>query len=198
MSARRAASVDPSGNIPRASSRTRPSSGRTACGRPSCCCTRWRRPRCPGIRAVEFYLALRRLGKEVLPFDYNGETARIAQAAQPEGLHHPPAAILRSLPEGRSGPGMDGEGRPVPRARTAPSSPPWGSKHWSECIFNAETQRTQRKRRENQWDKAPPCPSERSADTSIRARTPPVLSLLCASLCVLCVSALKSHSIIAT
>src|ERR1019366_10689160 len=94
-------------------------------------------------------------------------------------------------PEGRAGPGMDGEGRPLHRARPHRAIHHGEVSTGSECIFPAETQRRRVKRRENQWDKAPPCPSERSSDTSIRARAPPILSLLCASLCVLCASALN-------
>src|ERR1017187_9463003 len=69
MSARRAASADPSGSIPRASSKTRPSSGQT----PVMLLHNDGDDAVPWYQGVEFYLALRRLGKEVYLFDYNGE-----------------------------------------------------------------------------------------------------------------------------
>src|SRR5947209_20547125 len=43
--------------------------------------------------------------------------ARPAESRRSEGLRDPPAAVLRSLPEGRARAGVDGEGRPLHRAR---------------------------------------------------------------------------------
>ena len=68
----------------------------------------------PWYQGIEYYLALRRLGKEVYMFNYNGEPHGLRKRRQPEGLHDSPAAVLRSLPERRAHAGVDGEGNSVP------------------------------------------------------------------------------------
>ena len=40
----------------------------------------------PWYQGIEYYLALRRLGKEVYLFNYNGEPHGLRQAREPEGL----------------------------------------------------------------------------------------------------------------
>ncbi len=72
----------------------------------------------PWYQGIEFFLALRRLGKEVYLFNYNGQPHGLQRPRRSEGLHHPHAAVLRSLPEGRAGAGLDGKGRAVPRSGT--------------------------------------------------------------------------------
>src|SRR5215470_14057320 len=52
-----------------------------------------------------------------LPVRLQRRASRSSQAAEPEGLHDSPAAVLRSLPEGRARAGLDGEGRPLYRTR---------------------------------------------------------------------------------
>ncbi len=102
-SARRAASAARSGNIPRASSRTRPSSGRTACRRRCMILQNDGDDAVPWYQGIEFFLALRRLGKEVYLFNYNGQPHGLRNRRRPEGLHHPHAAVLRPFPERRAG-----------------------------------------------------------------------------------------------
>ena len=71
----------------------------------------------PWYQGIELFLSLRRLGKEVYLFNYNGEPHGLRKRAQPEGLHPAHAAVLRSLPEGRAQARLDGERHPVPGAR---------------------------------------------------------------------------------
>ena len=69
----------------------------------------------PWYQGIEFFLALRRLGKEAYLFNYNGQPHGIERPGRSEGLHDPPAAVFRPLFEGSASAGLDGKGRAVPQ-----------------------------------------------------------------------------------
>ena len=71
----------------------------------------------PWYQGMEFFLALRRLNKEVYLFNYNGQPHGIRRPARSEGLYDSLAAVFRPLFEGSAGAGLDGEGRTVPGER---------------------------------------------------------------------------------
>ena len=60
-------------------------------------------------QGLEFYAAARRLGKQVILLSYPGRSAPPRTTREPEGLPDPHAPVLRSLPEGHAGAGVDGE-----------------------------------------------------------------------------------------
>jgi len=69
----------------------------------------------PWYQGIEYFLALRRLGKEAYLFGLQRRAAWIAQASESEGLHDAATAVFRSLPERRPSSRMDGKGNPVHR-----------------------------------------------------------------------------------
>ena len=65
-------------------------------------------------QGVEYYNTLRRLGKPVVMLEYPGENHGLAQAGEPAGLHGADEGVLRPLPDGRAGAGLDDRGRAAP------------------------------------------------------------------------------------
>ena len=55
----------------------------------------------PWYQGIEYYLALRRLGKEVYLLNYNGELHGLRNEGDQRGLHGADAAVLRPPPEGQ-------------------------------------------------------------------------------------------------
>ena len=81
-------------------------------------------------QGVEFFNTLRRLGKPVIMLEYIGREPRPAQAGESARLHRAHEGVLRSLPDGRAGAGLDDQGRAAPEdgrasegARAAEATP---------------------------------------------------------------------------
>ncbi len=64
-------------------------------------------------QGIEYFNTLRRLDKPVIMLEYKGENHGLRVAEEHEGLHRPHARVVRSLPDGQSEPGVDGEGHPA-------------------------------------------------------------------------------------
>ena len=73
----------------------------------------------PWYQGIEFYSALRRLGKPAWMFNFNTEKHGLRERENQKVLDHPPGRVLRPLPAREAAAGVDGEGRSVPRARKA-------------------------------------------------------------------------------
>ncbi|MGO9273271.1 MAG: alpha/beta hydrolase family protein [Terriglobia bacterium] len=71
----------------------------------------------PWYQGIEFYLALRRLGKEVYFFVYNGEPHGLRRRPDQKDYTIRLAAVLRPLFKGRAGAQLDDERRALHRAR---------------------------------------------------------------------------------
>ena len=71
----------------------------------------------PWYQGIEYYLALRRLGKECYLLNYNGAAAQPRESHRGARLLGADVPVLRAPPEGQTRAGLDGEGRPLPRPR---------------------------------------------------------------------------------
>ncbi len=67
----------------------------------------------PWYQGIEFFLALRRLGKEVYMFNYNGQPHGLRNRADQKDYTIRLQQYFDHYPEGRAGAGLDGEGRAV-------------------------------------------------------------------------------------
>ena len=74
-------------------------------------------------QGVEYYNTLRRLGKNVVMLEYVGENHGLVEAREPAGLHDPHEGVLRPLPQGRAGAGVDDRRRAAPGDGAAPEGP---------------------------------------------------------------------------
>jgi len=69
----------------------------------------------PWYQGIELFMTLRRLDKPVWMLQYNGEDHNLVNRRNSKEPLHPTAAVLRSLPQRRSRPGMDDQRGTCPR-----------------------------------------------------------------------------------
>ncbi len=73
----------------------------------------------PWYQGIEFFSALRRLGKEAYMFNYNGEKHGLRERENQKHWTVHQDEFFDHFLLGQAEAGVDGEGRPLPRARQA-------------------------------------------------------------------------------
>jgi dienelactone hydrolase len=92
-------------------------------------------------QGVELYNAARRAGKDMVMLVYEGENHSLAKEAEPARLPPPYHAVVRALPEGRAGAGLDHPGRAAPRAAASAAGDPAGERRGTLVLGIAHARR---------------------------------------------------------
>ena len=125
----RAGSAAPCGNRPANICTTRPSSYADKIHTPLLMMHNDEDGAVPWYQGIEMFVAMRRLQKPVWMLNYNGQGHGLSREADRKDWVGPHAAVLRPLPDGRPGAGLDGRGR----ARAPEGGRRWGWRCGRRC-----------------------------------------------------------------